>query len=588
MALWSLCVFTYLFSTTLSGDICSLANECVGQELIESVTIAIGGYKAAAGPSTSFTGVDANFNGGYAADSIASTTASRNVWCRGTSSCSNTSITMQSTASLMCNAANTCSYSTIISTVNGVMHCRGDQSCGQSDITAMGTIGAHGAYALYRATIQGSTTSEMTVQLYGANAGYGARVTCGKACTILCRTFTACYNLYLDCNGAYPCGLLLYAQRNIRPVQNISQFDPEPTIAHNEDTCNTAPHSLTYDDTREYAISTNTADIVIDDEHALCCRGYAACEYKERIYYELVTNQSVICSGFEACLGVSQYMDTHYGMLFCEGMVSCSKSKIRNTRRVYCLGSEACTHTVMSGIRYLLCSAYHACSDTNIIINGTDIDAYFIGFLSGMSVQMTCSVGDRCNIKCTGYRSCDDMVVTCDGVCDIECDSATLCPDVTTLNPTESPTRNPTQNTIEPTRNPSVPSQNPLFLNEEEVTGVLTTSDQWINPTHQEVHGSADIMSLTTLIGVIATSTCLVCSLCVCIWHGRRHKAQHATKDITNTMVGKVVGQTIASNVVDATNNTTQVDMIHTGVNTLEADVMHNVEEVQDSNIYPW
>merc|ERR1712241_119621 len=101
---------------------------------------------------------------------------------------------------------------------------------------------------------------------------------------------------------------------------------------------------------------------------------------------------------------------------------------------------------------------YDACEGTQIESNGS-VTIYFLGYESGEDAVVNCLEGDECNIVCGGSDSCYDLTANCDGLCSVQCDEDTDCPQIISANPTPAPTNAPT---VSPTREPTdAPSVSP-------------------------------------------------------------------------------------------------------------------------------
>merc|ERR1712241_642782 len=100
---------------------------------------------------------------------------------------------------------------------------------------------------------------------------------------------------------------------------------------------------------------------------------------------------------------------------------------------------------------------YDACEGTQIESNGS-VNIYFLGYESGEDAVVNCLEGDECNIVCGGSGSCYDLTANCDGLCSVQCDGDTGCPEIVSANPTPAPTNAPS---VSPTVAPSQPTSSP-------------------------------------------------------------------------------------------------------------------------------
>merc|ERR1711902_248153 len=146
--------------------------------------------------------------------------------------------------------------------------------------------------------------------------------------------------------------------------------------------------------------------------------------------------------------------------LICSGASSCqSANDLKADGNIYCLGYESCEESeiTVSDEQSLYCSGGSACDETQIQSNGS-VNIYFLGEESGYEAVVNCLEGDECNIVCGGYDSCSDLTANCDGLCSVQCDEDTGCPEIVSANPTPAPTNAPS---VSPTVAPSQPTSSP-------------------------------------------------------------------------------------------------------------------------------
>merc|ERR1711902_138974 len=146
--------------------------------------------------------------------------------------------------------------------------------------------------------------------------------------------------------------------------------------------------------------------------------------------------------------------------LICSGASSCqSANDLKADGNIYCLGYESCEESeiTVSDEQSLYCSGDSACDETQIESNGS-VNVYFLGQESGSEAVVNCLEGDECNIVCGGYDSCSDLTANCDGLCSVQCDGDTGCPEIVSANPTPAPTNAPS---VSPTVAPSQPTSSP-------------------------------------------------------------------------------------------------------------------------------
>merc|ERR1711902_376752 len=170
--------------------------------------------------------------------------------------------------------------------------------------------------------------------------------------------------------------------------------------------------------------------------------------------------------------------------LICSGASSCqSANDLKADGNIYCLGYESCEESeiTVSDEQSLYCSGGSACDETQIQSNGS-VNIYFLGQESGSEAVVNCLEGDECNIVCGGYDSCSDLTANCDGLCSVQCDGDTGCPEIVSANPTPAPTNAPS---VSPTVAPGQPtsSPTPAPTNAPSVSPTVAPSQPTSSPT---------------------------------------------------------------------------------------------------------
>eukprot|EP01083_Nonionella_stella_P065037 170027_1 len=468
-------MFTLLLTTIVYGiwtaysTECNNAFECVGQSLNDTEHTAFNGYKSGFGPTTSWHGGTTICRAAFSCNSMAFLTSisgsEEYIRCEGVSSCANTTITTSQECN--CAGANSCVYTQLSS--GDVIGCQGDQSCSFAHIDNTERVDGAGAYSLYKAVIDTQdidSSTQFTIALSGDYAAYGATLICrsGYTCNIDCYGYTSCFMFYVNCLGNCKITTRSNGKFTIAPITNITQFDPNPSIPSLHDSmsitttiehlCNTQTTSLNSDNYQER----RDVNITMDTEGPICCRGRDSCR-SSVIRYQGITGQDTICSGYNACRYSEIYANR--GNIFCHGRVACGNSFVVNSEIVYCTAVDSCTEASITKTSTIVCSGWDSCWLAIITSDGTDLNANFTGYNSAREANIYCNVGDVCNIACRGFESCLDTTLYCDGICAVQCDELSLCPDVITLDPTEA-TNDPTLQPSEPTDHPSLnPTQNP-------------------------------------------------------------------------------------------------------------------------------
>eukprot|EP01083_Nonionella_stella_P004414 12765_1 len=500
--------------TSYSDINCENAYECVGRSLNNTGHTAFNGYKSGFGPTTSWYGGSTICRAAFSCNSMDFLTSihppGTEAYIRGEGvfACANTTIT--SSEYCACSGATGCVFSHLFATSSGGhIGCFGDQSCAFAYIEKTAYVLGEGSYSLYRATIDTQdldNSTNVSIELYGDYAAYGATLTCrsGHTCNIYCYGYKSCFMFYVNCIGNCIIITRFNGKNTIAPITNFTQFDANPSIpllqdsmsfiTRNEQLCNTqGMNSDDYDERRN-------VDIVMDTEGPICCRGRSSCIYSV-IQYQGITGQYVICSGFNACH--SSRIDSNNGHVFCGAREACHLSMIVNSDIVYCLGMSSCLKATITKSSNVLCFGSRSCWLADIISNGTDLNVNFTAYRAAESANIYCNVSDLCTVVCSGYESCLNTALYCDGLCDVQCDAFSGCPIGITLAPTTDPTLNPTQY---PTSNPTVypssqPTQFPSFI---PTYSTQQTSNATRNPSSNP---SSNALILTTLSSQEGTLT---------------------------------------------------------------------------------
>eukprot|EP01083_Nonionella_stella_P160251 523644_1 len=570
-------LFTAHLIAFTRSQTCDVPYSCIGQTLSPNTGIdfAINGYKAAIGPTTSFSGQmsDALLCEGALSCQSMSFITERAVKCKATQSCSNTSIVARD--NIKCYGSQSCTSSilrtTTPSSTNDIL-CDGEQSCANSRIYPARALEATGTHSLYFATIYSNSQNNLTLQLRAELAGYGGTLTCdsGHTCHIHCDGHTSCYMFFIDCIGTCH----IYADGTMEPTTNITQFTQINDISRStiatEALCNTHPNARTYDSYREQA----DADIVTpsDNPGPICCRAHSACEASK---INCAQGEDVICSGGFGCKDAT--IDANNGSVFCEAADACYNTHLHNISYLYCGGLISCQLATVVSSSYVTCCGENSC-DTSIIYSaGTDLDLHLSGHKAGDSATIYCNENDWCNIRCIGHKSCLNTVLHCDGTCNVYCDASSQCPLGWTSSPTVSPTYHPTEApsinpsstptsdpsfspTLDPSEAPTIdstetptlhPSLIPSFppsvhFDEAEVGDVVTTSITGTKSTRSAAGANTTVLSTWEIIAVIVVSlVSMVCVVCViCTVYRQRFKANNAQINMVQTMTDQTVVNT--------------------------------------------
>eukprot|EP01083_Nonionella_stella_P023758 65710_1 len=442
-------IICYIASVCSVDKLCDQTKSCIGQSLNFTGRTGIYGYKAAFGPSTSYSGRGSIICGAsyscHTMQYVIPTTINNEhstISCPASNSCSNT--TLANTSDLTCHGSDSCSFSNI-SGINNGMQCHGYHSCANTYISNTPKIYARGAFSLYKSIID--ATQSISIWLTGRLAGYGAQLTCraGHTCDIYCQGYDSCYMFYTDCIGTCVIHSNLMTQRPINDTQfnkipiNLTShklFDTEIMELNTDALC--VQEDWNFDDhgegyTQLTAVTTETISI--------CCRGRGACLGSQNIEYQTSTKNNLICSGQDACrFSNMRNIDT----VFCEGVRACREAPLRSIHSLYCTGSGSCKHSTMVNISYVICHAAESCMNASFSSGGSDINIYLNGYMAGQNLTIHCNEDDTCTIYCKGYSSC--------GTPTWNCEENAICIMTTSDAPTVHPTEHPiVQPTVQPT-----------------------------------------------------------------------------------------------------------------------------------------
>eukprot|EP01083_Nonionella_stella_P076472 208400_1 len=485
--------------------------------------------------------------------------------CDADSSCSKVSdiqihyLNQSYPTSIDISGVNGMSYSTVSHAAKLNIFCRGEQSCAHSVVSGFISIRGTGAYSLLNATIDSiNGTTNVTIRFDGYYAGFNTKITCriAQLCIIQCH-FSGCNNIHLNCNDN--CIIKGTPTDHILSIQDVLLYDSLRISQQNDASCSAPINLMNFDNYEERLKSQNVLNN--SDEGPMCCRAQLSCS-GSNITYTSSINQSIICNARWSCSANSRILS--HDPVFCGAKWACANSYIVTTGIVYCNAYASCTRSFIFKSHHVYCTAQEACTSATITSNGTDLRLYLSGNKAGRLANVTCNAWDECSIFCYGYDSCLDLMLVCDGTCNVYCDVNNKCPigwtatpttaTPTTSNPSPHPTVEPT---VEPTINPSVipsmipsvlpsrPSAPPYVLSTAMPTGALartntttlgtlTTESQLIvssQPSSLSTTSSEHAISNepehipsessnNTLLIIVVLSL-VICGVCVVVFIGR-------------------------------------------------------------------
>ena len=221
------------------------------------------------------------------------------------------------------------------------------------------------------------------------------------------------------------------------------------------------------DDTTDDIVCGNATECQytsIYSKNNVCCSGHASCRYSVTKDFD-----TVYCDASDACLasiingtininiGGSVKLSniyargrysTSYGsisdfnFMMASGDASTSDSKIEYGNYLACFGRFSCYNTTITGVRNIYAGAQYAMRASTITSGGIgELNVYLLDSLSGIGMNIICTVGDVCNIYCINSE-CDDYIG------DVVCSAGTIGTDCQ-INwfyslPTNAPTKSPT------------------------------------------------------------------------------------------------------------------------------------------------
>eukprot|EP01084_Bolivina_argentea_P066192 120660_1 len=469
---------------------CDNAYQCVGTawEPYAGDSLYSRGYKSLYGPSTSMTLAGTSSSilcyGAYSCAEMSFISTGGEIDCYGSHSCANidkSSISYIDARSISCYGSNSCQNTNIRTGYREVEYigCFGDKSCSSANISAR-NIYAHGSQSLYGSTIDSNDFNGyvLTVYLDGYQSGFGATIICrsGDTCNIYCY-FNGCQMLFVFCEDDMDCNVILNTNDptiTIPPIKNQSHYNEDAfgmIFAHEyktETLCNeNSSTTFVYDNYRQKR--SETINMNVHNGGPVCCRGDLSCSASTLATAPIQfteTPQIMVCSGSNSCTG--RHITTT-GPTFCEGAESCHSTNIVGSDYVYCLGWNACYSSTITQSKYIYCSSYQSCYNGQIESNGNDLNIHLLGHQSGRGLDIYCTSGDECVIKCGAFESCQsDTILYCNNNCMVDCNDDTGCPvgnyTLITESPTANPTFQPTTNSQNPTFYPTInPSKNPTF-----------------------------------------------------------------------------------------------------------------------------
>eukprot|EP01084_Bolivina_argentea_P073627 133599_1 len=427
-------ISSVIIHTSHTAIFCPDYKECTNDSIVTTSWIGCGASFACNSALTLSTGDNIGCRGSRACANIPNIqyTAGRGeAWCYGLESCSDSILSMKT------------------------IYCYGSKACSGATINNAASVYGGGTYSLFNALIVANNTN-IDIQLYGHNAGYGTRISCigSSFCAIMCGG-TGCSNISIDGSGQWNVSYLSQATTRVNMGNggNIVPLDA---------TQNNAQCAQKFDMEKERyqgpAINASGTDTI-------CCRGSESCKETQAI---LMGNNVFLCSGVYSCsnIKINKYIQGYYANIICSGSPSCWNAKIWTKGDVYCSGENGCEASNITTSGNVYCSARNGCYRSSIYITHNSVSSIILsGELSGKSVSIYCLSDAVCSVYCQGRAACSTSTLNCtEGHCNVYCTIDTGCPDGHSSNPTQA-TFNPSTITAHPTYNPTFnPTYNPTYI----------------------------------------------------------------------------------------------------------------------------
>jgi hypothetical protein len=373
------------------------------------------------------------------------------VHCLGANSCRDIGVSTEtgrisSNNTVQCGGAYGCGYSNIINTP--VLECLGQQSCEGANISGIGSVYGLGWYALHNAMISSENIDfgnlgELTIEFYGENSGFGARVICkneNDTCYIKCHG-NGCLGVNMEGEGTFivdcdsSCGISC-PNNYIEPL-NLDCYDEYECFGQNIDAmddainCGSAFSCASTDNTQNSAVLTSSQSIA--------CNGWFSCQYST-----LMGSKYAECEGPYACKD-SILRSNDY--ISCSSESSCYGASISDGINIAGNGHDSLYSANIENVGTVAGSGLLALSYATVIWNsGVGNRIILDGDRSGYYLTITCDgIGTSCKIECSG-DACEYTTLNCinGAICEIECDNeCNLCP-IGWNEPTPLPTPMPT------------------------------------------------------------------------------------------------------------------------------------------------
>ena len=151
------------------------------------------------------------------------------------------------------------------------------------------------------------------------------------------------------------------------------------------------------------------------------------------------SGSDLYCIGEQAC--ISSTINS-VGNIICGSLYSCQNAVVFSAADLLCLNQRSCWGITVRKVQRVYMIEFQ--QDVTIYSGNSgnqDVEIWFF-FATSSDVTVYCQANDACAIKCDKY-SCSNIVLYCDGLCDIDCpeDSLVGCGiTISSSSPTGAPT----------------------------------------------------------------------------------------------------------------------------------------------------
>eukprot|EP01083_Nonionella_stella_P270440 915828_1 len=231
--------------------------------------------------------------------------------------------------------------------------------------------------------------------------------------------------------------------------------------------------------------------------------------------------------------------------------VSIYFGKIHTNGPVFCEARAACWYAHIYTIDRVYCDGQFSCKGSSITSVG-DLIVYLLGYKSGLDSTITCASLNTCSIICKGYQSCLGVTLVSNGICAVDCNENTACPNGWTASPTSAPFHGTTAAVLYDTTMSSMTANSATVPFK-----ILTIRPMASNPSSTPSDKASSTLYFTTIdnynttrlifIIVGCVLLCIVIIICICcrckmksIDNEQRLGKHNQDNNARKCMIGKV------------------------------------------------